>query len=109
MGDVANTSMVIKEEKQWKINHRKILDSTKGTFVDTMHLDQKVLQYLQENSVLNNESVCQVLCRPSRPDKVKCLIGLLRELGPHSLLVFMEALRYTDQHFLANILASQVS
>ncbi|ELT88997.1 hypothetical protein CAPTEDRAFT_188708 [Capitella teleta] len=92
-----------------RMDHRKILEMTKATFIDTMLLDREMIRHLKENSILNDETSSRVLCRPSRPDKVKCLFNLLKELGPKSLLVFIDSLLLTNQQFLAKILATEVA
>lgn len=64
------------------------------------------LQILLTAEVLSDDMVTKILCRPTRQDRVKMLFDFLMGLGSKSVDAFIDALRVTEQHYLANILAA---
>jgi len=86
--------------------YKDILESSTGSFVDCLLPTRNLLEHLAASSVLNPDMVLKVSCRPNRPDKVRVLLKFLMTLGPDAFISFIEALRATDQHSLANILVT---
>jgi len=64
------------------------------------------VQILRAAEVLSDEMVSKIVCRPTRQDRVKMLFEFLMGLGSKSVYTFIDALRVTDQDYLANILAA---
>ena len=87
--------------------YRDVIEDGAGTIVDCIQVDPRLLHMLENNSVLSKDMLSNILCRSNRPDRAKALIGYLMELGPKSLTSFIDALRKTEQHFLANILSAR--
>ena len=95
------------DHKSDSISYKEVIRNSTGTFVDTLKLNKQLLDLLLENSVLNRDMVNKILCRPNRPGKVRELMDFMGELGPRSVGRFILALRATEQHNLANILAAK--
>ncbi|KAK2185508.1 hypothetical protein NP493_232g02004 [Ridgeia piscesae] len=87
-------------------SHKAVLDESEATFVDCLRPSRQLLEILRAAEVLSDEMVSKIVCRPTRQDRVKMLFEFLMGLGSKSVYTFIDALRVTDQDYLANILAA---
>ncbi|KAI0210940.1 hypothetical protein LSAT2_004281 [Lamellibrachia satsuma] len=87
-------------------SHKAVLDESVATFVDCLRPSRQLLEILLTAEVLSDDMVTKILCRPTRQDRVKMLFDFLMGLGSKSVDAFIDALRVTEQHYLANILAA---
>ena len=88
--------------------YKEIIENCSGTFIDCLKPTSVLLEHLKDHSVFNKEMIAKVQCRPNRGDRVRELLDFLKNLGPKSFVTFIEALKVTEQHFLANILAANI-
>jgi hypothetical protein len=79
-----------------------------GAFLtDCLVVDRSLLGDLQRRRILSNSMVTEVLSQRNRPNRVKCLIGQLQQLGPKSVTEFIRSLRAVGQSAIADVVEVQ--